>query len=154
MGAPDPRGLEIVGVEVDGPERRKLRLLLVLVDEARHLAGLLVLAVVGERVAPHHALHAQVVEVREAPTVEESRSHEADPALHEGLVRGPTRPRRERREAMCAGVVHEAAVEDRFAAGPPRDDRLLVVEDVDRRPAAEEGQASIHAAEEGSHLLR
>src|SRR5262249_9593902 len=96
-------------------------------------------------VAPHRALHSEIIEAREATAREKARSDEADPTLDKRFVGGTTRTRRKDREAVPSRIVHEARVEERRVVFVAHYHRLHVVEDINRRASIEEGEASLHA---------
>src|SRR5688572_24820123 len=97
-------------------------------DQRRHFAGGLVLALIGEAVAPHVTLHAQVLQTRKAATGEEAAADEADAALDERLGSGRPRWRRGDGKAPGAGVLDEARCEDRLPATATQHDGLHAVE--------------------------
>src|SRR5262245_47806560 len=72
MRAPHAGRLEIIGIHPHVSQRGERGPLFMLEDERGDFAGLLVLAPVGECVAPYRALQAKIVEASEAATWEEA----------------------------------------------------------------------------------
>lgn len=113
----------IVGVERQGTEERAL------LGEHFELgpAGLLVPASIAGGPLPHGELEAEVLDVAEAPAVEEAALELPETSFHPRLVVGMARPAGYRPELVVSGESEEARVVDGLAPLPAEHDRLLAV---------------------------
>ncbi len=148
-------GIHVVGVERAGGQRPEPGLLLVLEDEGRDLAGLVMDALVAEAVTPFCGLLVELEQAREATARPEPVPDKADGPLDATLALGlPRRTRDNGKSSANVGVCEEPRVEERrLASDVLEDDGLHVVEDVAGSDAAVERDCAIHATQERTHLL-